>query len=275
MNVVTLLTDFGSKDYFVGALKGLLIQQVPQCTIIDLSHEVDPFNVLEAAYILRSAYQSFPTNSIHIIGLDAEWCAQNQPMYAHYDGHHFLAADNGLFSLVFPNISMSNCYSLAQWTLSDQNKGMRTLVKAASFISENIALNEWCQPAASIKQLSELMSNIMDDRVIKGHVIYIDHYGNVVTSITLAQFESLHNGRAYSIEFRNQKLARLVQKYSEVATNVKFPLKNYEGEKLAIFNEAGYLEIALFRSNPNTLGSAHSLLGLNYRDTVYIRFTDN
>jgi len=275
MSVVTLLTDFGTKDYFVGALKGTLKQKLPEYTIIDLSHEVEPFNVVEAAYILRSSYTSFANETIHLIGLDAEWNSQNMPLYLPYKEQHFLAADNGLFSLVFPNVPMQSFYSLNPLIPSQKSSSdLAVLVDAAVCIQNKTPKNQWCQPAEQVKQVSELITNVIDERVIKGHVIYIDHYGNAVTSITKEQFDNQCKGRSFNIEFHRYKINRLVEKYSEVSQNEKFSLKDHEGDKLALFNEAGYLEIALYRSNPNTVGSAHSLLGLSYRDSIIIRFSE-
>jgi hypothetical protein len=103
-------------------------------------------------------------------------------------------------------------------------------------------------------------------------VIYIDHFGNVVTNISKKQFLEVAKGRPYEINFKRQTIKTIFSKYSDVGNSEKYPLKYYEGVKLAIFNEVGFLEIAIFRSNPDNVGSASSLLGLNYRDVVVIEF---
>ena len=116
------------------------------------------------------------------------------------------------------------------------------------------------------------MQATVQDNQIKGYVIYSDHLGNAVTNISKKMFLETGKARSYIIQFKNQTIKTILSKYSDVAVSDKYPLKYYEGEKLAIFNEAGFLEIALFRSNPDSVGSATSLLGLNYRDLVTIDF---
>ena len=118
-----------------------------------------------------------------------------------------------------------------------------------------------------------------DKNSIKGYVIYIDHFGNVVTNITKKLFLEIAKGRPYEIPImqgKNQKrmapIKNIWAKYSDIANAGNYDIKNYEGDKLAIFNEAGHLEIAIFRSNPMRVGSASSLLGLGYRDTITINF---
>jgi len=103
-------------------------------------------------------------------------------------------------------------------------------------------------------------------------VIYIDHFGNAVTNISKKQFLEVAKGRPYEIQFKNKVIKTILHNYSAIASSAKYPLKNYEGEKLAIFNTAGLLEIAIFKSNPAKFGSANSLLGLNYRDYITIKF---
>jgi S-adenosylmethionine hydrolase len=110
-------------------------------------------------------------------------------------------------------------------------------------------------------------------------VIYIDHFGNVVTNITKKLFIEVGKGRPYEIPLLQNRLQKksnpiknIWAKYSDIGNAGKYPIKDYEGDKLAIFNEAGYLEIAIFRSNPMSVGSASSLLGLNYRDSITIQF---
>ena len=109
--------------------------------------------------------------------------------------------------------------------------------------------------------------------IIKGVVIYIDHFGNVITNISKKYFIEVAKGRPYEIILKTKNIKTILPNYSAIASSDKYPIKSYEGEKLAIFNEAGYLEIAIFRSNPSKVGSANSLVGLNYRDVINIVFS--
>jgi S-adenosylmethionine hydrolase len=103
--------------------------------------------------------------------------------------------------------------------------------------------------------------------------VYIDHFGNCITNITRKQLKEVARGRDFEITFGTKGQVKGIKSgYSDWTINERFPLKTYEGEKLALFNEAGFLEIAVFRSNPNTVGSASTLLGLKFRDAVNVVF---
>jgi hypothetical protein len=153
-------------------------------------------------------------------------------------------------------------------------------VKVACHLAKGGLLNVIGKEINSIKQVTELQPIIAADKnSIKGSVIYIDHFGNVVTNITKTLFLQIAKGRPYEIPIRQgntQKRAIPIKniwaKYSDISNAGNYSIKNYEGDKLAIFNEAGHLEIAIFRSNPMSVGSAFSLLGLSYRDTITINF---
>ena len=157
--------------------------------------------------------------------------------------------------------------------LPSDASGLDVFVKVACHIAKGGLLNVIGKEISSIKQITELKAVASDDNnVLKGHVIYIDHFGNVVTNISKKQFLEVAKGRPYEIVMKTKNIKTILPNYSAIAHSDKYPIKNYEGEKLALFNEAGFLEIAIFRSNPATVGSANSLLGLNYRDVVSIQF---
>jgi S-adenosylmethionine hydrolase len=153
-------------------------------------------------------------------------------------------------------------------------------VTVASHIAKGGLLNVIGREITAIKKITELQAVVAADKnSIKGYVIYIDHFGNTVTNISKQLFLEIGKGRPYEILMNDRARQRdkkniktIWPKYSDMATSDRYPIKNYEGEKLAIFNEAGFLEIAIFRSNPASVGSASSLLGLNYRDPVTINF---
>jgi S-adenosylmethionine hydrolase len=146
-------------------------------------------------------------------------------------------------------------------------------VKVACHIAKGGVLNVIGKEITTLKQVTDLQVSLSDDgNLLKGNVIYIDHFGNVVTNISKKQFLETVKGRSFEIVFKNKIIKTILPYYSAIASSDKYPIKYYEGEKLAIFNEAGFLEIAIFRSNPLTVGSASTLLGLNYRDVVSIRF---
>jgi len=274
MSIITLTTDYGLKDHFVGALKGKILSEYPEATIIDISHDIDPFNTVEASYIIGASYASFPKGTVHLIGVDLEFNKENQHIVMQWNDHYFIAADNGILSMLSQKIVPQKIVAInIHDRLPNDATDLDVFVKVACHIAKGGLLNIIGKELKNIKQVVDLQAVAANDgSSIKGYVIYIDHFGNVVTNISKKQFLEVAKGRPYEIVMRTKNIKTILPNYSAIASSEKYEIKNYEGEKLAIFNEAGFLEIAIFRSNPSKVGSANSLLGLNYRDVINIKF---
>jgi S-adenosylmethionine hydrolase len=262
------------KDHFVGALKGKVLSEYPEAAIIDISHFIDPFNTVEASYILGASYSSFPKGTVHIIGVDMELNKENQHIVMQWNDHYFIAADNGILSMLSQKIVPQKMVTITiHDRLPSDATGLDVFVKVACHIAKGGLLNVIGKEIKKIKQVTDLQAVAADDgNSLKGYVVYIDHFGNVVTNITKKQFLEVAKSRPYEIVMRTKNIKTILPNYSAIASSDKYPIKYYEGEKLAIFNETGFLEIAVFRSNPSKVGSANSLLGLNYRDAITIKF---
>ena len=283
MSIITLTTDYGLKDHFVGALKGKILSEFSEAKIVDISHDIDPFNTFEASYIISASYSSFPKGTVHLIGVDVELNKENQHIVVQWNDHYFICADNGILSMLIQKIVPQKMVAInIHDRLLPDATDLDVFVKVACHIAKGGLLNIIGKEINSIKEVTELRPVVADDKnSIKGYVTYIDHFGNVVTNITKKLFIEMARGRNYEIvlneKFKQNKkgnIKTILSKYSDIANTNNYNIKNYEGDKLAIFNEAGFLEIAIFRSNPATVGSAKSLLGLNYRDAVSIQFTN-
>lgn len=281
MSIITLTTDYGLKDHFVGALKGKILSRYPQAVMVDLSHGIEPFNMAQASYVLRAGYAAFPAGTVHLVGVDAERTPETAHVALSWNGHYFLAADNGILTMLTQAVQPDQMVEInGHEQLPEHTPDLDVLVAAACHLAQGGTLDELGRPLEQLKDLVELRALVSDDgRTIRGSVIYIDHYGNVVTNISQELFAKVAQGRPFEIPLKQGKTHRrsspikhIGTKYAEVLNQGNFASKDYEGEKLAIFNEAGLLEIALYKSNPHTFGSASSLLGLNYRDTVTIEF---
>ncbi len=281
MSIITLTTDYGLKDHFVGAMKGTILSQLPDVSIVDISHSIDPFNTFEASYIINAAYSRFPKGTVHLIGVDVERNKENQHVALQWNDHFFIAADNGILSLL---VQKSSPQQLVQVNIHDRflsdTSDMEVLINVACLLAKGGKLNVIGKEINSLKVVSELRPIVAPDlKSIKGFVIYIDHFGNIVTNITKQLFIEIGRERPYEIVLnekvkQNKKgtLKTICSRYSAIGNESEYELKNYEGEKLALFNEAGLLEIAIFRSNPDRVGSAKTLLGLDYRDAITIQF---
>ncbi len=283
MSIITLTTDYGLKDHFVGALKGKIISEFASANIIDISHLIDPFNSIEASYILGAAYSNFPKKTVHIIGIDAERNKENQHIAMQWNDHFFIGADNGIMSLMLQkSVPQQLVVINIHDRLPENATDLDVFVKVACHVAKGGSLSVVGREIAALRQITEMQPQVNNEKnTLKGSVIYIDHFGNLVTNITKKKFLELAKGRPYEIilneRLRQQSRSNIKNiwpKYSDIAVSDNYPIKYYEGEKLAIFNEAGFLEISIFRSNPTTVGSAKSLLGIGYRDSISIVFTE-
>ena len=274
MSIITLITDFGHKDYFVGALKGKILSEQKEAVIVDISHEIDLFNTLEASYCIEAAYSNFPKGTIHIIGVDSERVGDTQHIAMQWDDHYFICADNGILNtLIQKKIPQKIVAITIHDRLNTDVSDMDVFAAVACHISRGGLLNVIGKEIQSLKSVSVLTSTISDDLAeIKGQIVYIDSFGNCVTNISHKQFNDTIRGRKFEIVIKNKKFSRLHKSYSDFPVSDVKQLKDLEGDFLALFNENGYLEIAIYKSNPKTVGSAATLLGLHFRDTVSIKF---
>ncbi len=274
MSIITLTTDYGLKDHFVGSLKGKILSEYSEAIIIDISHDIDPFNTVEASYIIGASYASFPKGTVHLVGVDMESNKENQHIVMQWNDHYFIAADNGILSMLSQKIVPQKIVAInIHDRLPSDAADLDVFVTVACHLAKGGLMNVIGKEINTIKQVTNLQATITDDgNSLKGHVIYIDHFGNVITNISKKYFIEVAKGRPYEIVLKTKNIKTILPYYSAIANSDKYPIKSYEGEKLAIFNEAGFLEIAIFRSNPSKVGSANSLLGLNYRDVIIIKF---
>ncbi len=274
MSIITLTTDFGHKDYFVGALKGKILSEHKDAVIVDISHEIDLFNTLEASYCIEAAYHNFPKGTIHIIGVDSERVGDTQHIAMQWDDHYFICADNGILNtLIQKKIPQKIVAITIHDRLNTDVSDMDVFVAVACHIARGGLLNVIGKEIPSLKPVSVLTSSITADlSEIKGQIVYIDSFGNCVTNISQKQFNDTIRGRKFEIVIKNKKFSRLHKSYSDFPVSDVKQLKDLEGDFLALFNENGYLEIAIYKSNPKTVGSAATLLGLHFRDTVSIKF---
>ncbi|WP_340077655.1 SAM-dependent chlorinase/fluorinase [Leptobacterium sp. I13] len=277
MAIITLTTDFGEKDHFVGAIKGAIYSELENVKIVDVSHAISPFNITEAAYIIQNAYKSFPEGTIHIVGIDAELNPENKHIALELDNHYFICADNGIMSLIIAEISPEK---IVEINIHDKVQSsfpvLDVFVKVAAHIARGGMLEVIGKPIKSIKELKGIRPVINSEKnQIIGSVIYVDNYGNVVTNISKELFESVRKGRDYEVSARNYKFRNIYNRYSDAINfSIEKEKREEDGKKLAIFNSAGYVELAIYKSNPLTVGGANTLFGLDFRDTVTVNFKD-
>ncbi|MGI9550207.1 MAG: SAM hydrolase/SAM-dependent halogenase family protein [Aurantibacter sp.] len=275
MAIITLTTDFGLKDHFVGSLKGSIYSELPDAKIVDISHNISPFNIQECAYTLENSYKNFPKGTVHVIGVDSEATPETKHIAVLLDGHYFICANNGIIGLITAETKPEKVVEIA---IPNPDYGsfpsMDVFIQAACHIARGGTLEVVGKPFRELLEIREFAPGVTDNgnRII-GSVIYIDNYGNVVTNIHKNFFEAYRKGRNFELSARTKVLTKIHQKYSDI---VNFEMEKNKrkgpGELMAIFNAAGNIEIAIYKSNPNAGGSASSLLGLEYLDAITINF---
>ena len=278
MAIISLTTDFGEKDHFVGATKGAIYSELPDVRIVDISHSVSPFNILEAGYITQNAYKSFPKGSIHIIGIDSELNEENKHIAVKLDDHYFICANNGIMSMICTEIVPEK---IVEINIHDKIQTsfpvLDVFVKVACHIARGGTLEVIGKSIREIKPIKNITPFVNDDKnQILGSVIYVDNYGNVITNIKRTFFESIQKGRTFEILARHYKFKKIYHKYSDII-NFTIPegQRHDEGRGMVVFNSGGFLEIAVYKSNSATVGSATTLMGLNLMDAVSVRFISN
>ena len=275
MAIITLTTDFGEKDHFAGAIKGAIYSELSDIKIVDISHSVSPFNISEAAYIILNAYSSFPKGTIHIIGIDSELSPENKHIAVKLDAHYFICANNGIMSMICAEIAPEKIVEINIHDKIETNfPVLDVFVKVACHIARGGTLEVIGKVINTIKPIKNLIPFVNDEKnQIIGSIIYIDNYGNVVTNITQKFFEDIQKTRTYEISARNHKFRKIHSKYSDIVNfDIEESKRNDEGKGMVVFNSSGYLEIAVYKSNCSTVGSASTLMGLKTMDTVTINF---
>ncbi len=258
MAIITLISDWGMNSHYQASVKGAILKQIPDARIIDITHTLRPFDVMNCSFILKNSYQDFPEGTIHIIGVNTEASMQSPHVVVKHNGSYFIGADNGVFSLIFEHDSVE-AYELNIMQDSDYFtfSSRDVFVKVASMIASGKPLSEMGDPYKDLNRMYAFKPVVSQDK-IEGKVIFVDDYENVFVNIDKQTFREVGKGRPYTIKFRvpGYAISSLKTSYSDVA----------DGERLALFGSTGYLEIAMNK------GKASSLLGLGLTDSVSVEF---
>ncbi len=258
MPIITLTSDLGDTDLYVAALKASVLGHCPGATLVDISHKVPAYNLLEAAFLLKHVYRKFPETTIHLAAVDPEAGSKQSGIVMKLDGHYFVGPDNGLFSLVKENKN-ADCVSI-------ENRSVNAGDMSKSFVSQYIyapvaaflANGGEFSSVGPVHSMKEFLwgEPTYSENSLRGIILHIDTFGNAVANIRKEEFLRIKGSRSFQIYLRNLRLQRIVSSYSDVT----------KGEALALFGDSGNLEIAIRE------GSAKQLLGLSAQDMLTIEF---
>jgi len=258
MAIVTLLTDSGDQDFYVAAVKARILSINPGIRIEDVSHHVRSGNIAHAAFVLRSVYREFPKGTVHLVAVDAVGRPGDGHVAIYFDDHYFVGPNNGVLSLLDSERQPQQAAALntiipIQSTFPERD----ILAPAAARIASGVALTDLGKPAATFKRLTDRQFKATK-KLIVGHVIHIDFYGNLITNIPREIFEQIVGGRSFTIQFGSERANRINSAYHQADP----------GDSFLIFNSLGLLEIGI------CYGNASQLLGLGYDSPVNILFEE-
>jgi hypothetical protein len=277
MAIITLTTDFGLKDHYVAAVKGAIYSEIPEITIVDVSHKVTPFNYNEASYIIKNTYQNFPKGTIHLIGVDSEVSTENKHIAMLLDGHYFICANNGILSVLNTTKHPEKIIEITTHQQINDNFPVKNVfTKIACHLARGGNLDVIGRPFNGLKEVTNVMPVVNPNKsMIIGHVQYIDNYGNIISNITKELIISIAQGRKVNVTIRSFVFENINNSYGDfINYNIPKEKRNVDGKRIALYNSNNYLEIALYKSSLETSGGASTLLGINSRDTISITFID-
>lgn len=264
--IITLLSDYGLVDPYTAAVKGTIYRDWPEARLCDISHQVAPGNLVEAAFILRNSFSNFPEGSVHLVMVN-EINRSKRWLAAEVAKHYFVLPDNGILPLLAPKQKPDEVRSLNFRREESLFPARDLMAPAATHLAKGgrasvlgPEIDDWRQ-----SRMDRHTVNARGNE-INGSVIYVDNYGNLITNIGRKLFESTAAGRDFEILLpRNHSLKQIAKTYTEASG----------GSIIALFNSAELLEIAAVDARGRDYNGANSLLGLDFRATVTIKFHDH
>ena len=237
--VIALLTDFGTRDHYAGALKGVALEICADATLIDISHDLPAHDVMTGALELAACYRYFPSGTIFLVVVDPGVGSARRGIAAEAGGYRFVAPDNGVLTLVFDETPPRKVVELterryARPTVSRTFEGRDRFAPAAAWLAKGIELTALGRPAGAVHRL-EVPRAQTSSESIDGEVVRVDRFGNLITNIDRPTFEKFAVGGALTIRIGGTPVARVVSTYADAAA----------GELAALFGSSDHLEVAL------------------------------
>ena len=274
MSIITLTSDYGRLDYRVASIKGTILSLKSDVHLIDISHEIQAYNLLQTAYIVRNSYASFPKGTVHIISVDSFHHKDRKSIVCKVDGHYFIASDNGVLSLIFHDIKPESIYEI---TLNNRFDDEVSFTSTDVFVPVAVHLKNGGLPEVIGRELKSIKEIIFPkpgyneaQNILVGEVIYIDNFGNAISNIDRMFFEKIASlYENFEVKFRNITLSKIHQQYTDIVTDWSQEVQ-YHGKAAAIFNHAQLLEITIYKGNLQN--GASSLIGLRGGEKIFVEF---
>lgn len=254
MTFITLTTDLGKNNYNIASLKGAILSLAPESQLIDISNEINNFDIVEGTFMLANSYKFFPKGTIHVIAINSFYAQKVRILLLQKEEYYFIAPDNGILSLLFENIENDN---IRYYEYGNANGDLYTVI--AKMIAE-ISIGKK-SPEIGIKAdnitKKIYLKPVVSGNSIRATVIFIDKFGNAILNVTKDLFEQNSKDKNFKLIYSpKNSINNIYNKYSDIPY----------GDELCLFNSAGYLEIAV------NMGNASEILGLEKGSVVQIIF---
>jgi S-adenosylmethionine hydrolase len=242
--IVTLTTDFGTNDHFVGAVKGVILDIVPEAAIVDISHAVQAFDVLDGALTISQAYSYFPTGTVHMIVVDPGVGTARRPILASSDGYHFVAPDNGVLSMVYAREERIHVRHITadhyfRQPVSSTFHGRDVFAPVAAYLAKMVDSHKFGDEIEDYVRFAAPKPKPAGDNKLRGVVLKVDRFGNLITNVTPEDAPALFApNAAFKIVVGSKEVSEIRTAYAEGAP----------GEVFAVLGSMGYLEIVANRT---------------------------
>ncbi len=246
--LITLTTDFGAADHFVGVMKGVILGIAPRAQIVDITHQIEPYAVNEAAFVIAQAWSAFPKRTVHVVVIDPGVGSERHPILVEAGGQFFIAPDNGVLSMIYEaaphKVRVISNPKLMSKTVSRTFHGRDVFAPAAAHLARGARPATFGKLIHDYVRWPALKPERVTHNTYAGTILKVDHFGNLITNLHIDHFAAVKT-RPFELRVGLQRIRRLALTYSETAI----------GEVFAIVGSSGYLEIAANQA------SAAKLLG--------------
>ncbi len=238
MGIITLCTDFGNKDPYVGTMKGVILSADPTACIVDITHEIEAQDVREAAFVVNDYWRYFPAGSVHLVIVDPTVGSSRRPLVVSRDRHFFVGPDNGIFSFIANRGSEVRVIENREYMreeVSPTFHGRDVFSPAAARLSCG------CPPSLPGAKITDPVMlddvyPVMRGNVLAGDIVRFDHFGNAITNIHIDQFRSFVRDMPYTITVNDMSFTSISRSY-------------YEGDTICLAGSSGYIEFGVFQGN--------------------------
>lgn len=255
MAIITLTSDFGASDHYIGALKGAILGEAHTQVIVDISHEIASFDLAHGAFVIRSIIPWYPKGTIHLIAVDTVGNTNNTHLAVKLEDHFFLLANHGMLGLLSQQEPQTVIELPKPETGPSAFPALEILVPAALRLASGVSIDKLGIPKPDYLRMVGREMRINKNQII-GHVIRVDHYGNLITNISQEAFVKVKQDNGFTILIGREQFRRLNHSINETGS----------GDCYVMFNSMGLMEVGINK------GNASELLGLQFDSPIKIVF---